>query len=133
MIVGSTTGAGTLRCDNELPIRNGLLKGSVLGNDIGSDLLTTQDARAEVPGRRDVQRQKLPNDNSKRSIAYFFNEHFLNRRSSVTLGKVVCEGADVPKWSDCPAAGHQIDDQHDYGDHQQEVNQAACNMEAEAE
>lgn len=49
------------------------------------------------------------------------------------LCEITCEGADASQRSDCPAAGYQIDDQHDYGNHQQKVNHTACDMEAEAE
>src|SRR5260370_34959244 len=35
-------------------------------------------------------------------------------------------------WSEDPAPGDQVDDQDDHGNDEKEVNQAACDVEAEA-
>ena len=49
--------------------------------------------RAEASGPRGQQRQNFPNDNIKRLIAYFFNEHVLIHRSfnNLILSQAACE------------------------------------------
>jgi hypothetical protein len=39
----------------------------------------------------------------------------------------------ISRELDCSASGNQVDDQNNYSDHQQEVDQAACDVKAETE
>ena len=80
LIVGSITCAALVRCDSALPILKGLLKGSVLGNDIGSYLLTMRDVVKLRGGRRSplshsakTMRPELPAPRVERRILASIN------------------------------------------------------------